>query len=70
MSDDVSDSDTICNVMSFVDRICLEWNNISDGDIICGILFDRVCETTKLTQELAVKLEQGRDLRQWHSMAN
>ena len=28
------------------------------------------CETTKLTQELAVKLEQGRDLRQWHSMAN
>ena len=27
-------------------------------------------ETTKLTQELAVKLEQGRDLRQWHSMAN
>ena len=27
-------------------------------------------ETTKLTQELAVRLEQGRDLRQWHSMAN
>ena len=27
-------------------------------------------ETTKLTQELAVKLEQGRDLCQWHSMAN
>ena len=27
-------------------------------------------ETTKLTQELAVKLEQGRDLHQWHSMAN
>ena len=27
-------------------------------------------EMTKLTQELAVKLEQGRDLRQWHSMAN
>ena len=27
-------------------------------------------ETTKLTQELAVKLEQGRDLRQWHSMAD
>ena len=27
-------------------------------------------ETTKLTQEVAVKLEQGRDLRQWHSMAN
>ena len=25
-------------------------------------------EMTKLTQELAVKLEQGRDLRQWHSM--
>ena len=30
----------------------------------------RVAETTKLTQELAVKLEQGRDLRQWHLMAN
>ena len=30
----------------------------------------RHCETTKLTQELAVKLEQERDLRQWHSMAN
>ena len=29
-----------------------------------------VFETTKLTQELAVRLEQGRDLRQWHSMAN
>ena len=28
------------------------------------------CEMTKLTQELAVRLEQGRDLRQWHSMAN
>ena len=27
-------------------------------------------EMTKLTQELAVKLEQGRDLCQWHSMAN
>ena len=27
-------------------------------------------ETTKLTQELAVKLEQGRDLHQWHSIAN
>ena len=27
-------------------------------------------ETTKLTQELAVKLEQGRDLCQWHSMAD
>ena len=30
----------------------------------------RGSETTKLTQELAVRLEQGRDLRQWHSMAN
>ena len=29
-----------------------------------------VSEMTKLTQELAVKLEQGRDLRQWHSMAD
>ena len=29
-----------------------------------------ISETTKLTQELAVKLEQGRDLRQWHSVAN
>ena len=29
-----------------------------------------ICEMTKLTQELVVKLEQGRDLRQWHSMAN
>ena len=33
-------------------------------------LKDAVIETTKLTQELAVKLEQGRDLLQWHSMAN
>ena len=27
-------------------------------------------ETTKLTQELAVRLEQGRDLHQWLLMAN
>ncbi|KAN0074765.1 Alpha/Beta hydrolase fold, partial [Tylopilus felleus] len=30
----------------------------------------RKVETTKLTQELAVKLEQGGDLRQWHLMAS
>ena len=30
----------------------------------------RIIETTKLTQELAVKLEQGRDLCQCHSMAD
>ena len=29
-----------------------------------------VLEMTKLTQELAVKLEQGGDLRQWHSIAS
>ena len=35
----------------------------------CGKM-GHMAETTKLTQELAVRLEQGRDLRQWHSMAN
>ena len=40
------------------------YQNISNG------IWNIVTEMTKLTQELAVKLEQGRDLRQRHSMAN
>ena len=41
-----------------------------DHNDVLHIGRDLVHEMTKLTQELAVKLEQGRDLRQWHSMAN
>ena len=41
---------------------------LREGDAVPG--HKDLSEMTKLTQELAVKLEQGRDLRQWHSMAN
>ena len=51
----------------YIGRILFE-GLVSNADLF-GIVVG-VAETTKLTQELAVKLEQGRDLRQWHSMAN
>ena len=45
---------------------------LSDARNVIGLeeATSRDAEMTKLTQELAVKLEQGRDLCQWHSMAN
>ena len=56
-------------VMFYEDQQMVEMKGMHFNDLLISSQ-QKHCETTKLTQELAVRLEQGRDLRQWHSMAN